>query len=154
VDYTREQIIDYLRQLRQSNPAADLAFYAYRDMNSCDWAPFVKAAIERNPVSIEMTESMSIEDILHWIEQMEETSIYSDKRLAQPDEVANYKVGDGLEKAFLLANIIHQRNPEQDIDITVNKDNVVLKAKDEYQFTSSKELKRQIHISCDGVIDT
>ncbi|KKK71376.1 hypothetical protein LCGC14_2914530, partial [marine sediment metagenome] len=51
VDQSREQIIGYLQQLRRSNPTVDLAFYAYRDMVSCDWAPFIKAAVERNPVS-------------------------------------------------------------------------------------------------------
>ena len=33
---TREQIIDYLRLKRQSNVTANLAFYAYRDMETCD----------------------------------------------------------------------------------------------------------------------
>jgi hypothetical protein len=30
----------------------DLAFYAYRDMTRCDWQPFLKASLERSPVSI------------------------------------------------------------------------------------------------------
>jgi hypothetical protein len=146
VEHNRGQIIDYLQQIRRSNLTADLAFYAYRDMESCDWAPFIKAAIERNPVSIQMVDSMSIEQICTWLEQMENTSIYDSKRLAQPDEVANYKTGDGLEKAFLLANVIHQRNPEQEIKITVDNNDVVLKAQGQYRFTSTKELKKQIKI--------
>jgi len=58
VEQSRKQIIDYLRQLRGSNSTADLAFYAYRDIESCDWAPFIKAAVERNPVSVQMVDSM------------------------------------------------------------------------------------------------
>jgi hypothetical protein len=151
-DYTREQIIDYLRQIRQSNTTADLAFYAYRDMESCDWVPFVKAAVERNPVSIQMVTSMSLEQVLAWLNQMNNDSIYDGKRLAQPDELANYKTGDGLEKAFLLANVIRQRNPAQNIEIVSDKSEVVLKGPNQYRFVSPKGLKKQVFISADGNI--
>ena len=146
VEQSREQIIDYLQQVRRSNPTADLAFYAYRDMETCDWAPFIKAAVERNPVSLKMVDSMSPEEAHTWLEKMNNTSIYDGKRLAQPDEVANYKTGDGLEKAFLLANLIRQRNPEQDIKINVDNHNVIVKGKHEYRFTSDKGFKKQINI--------
>jgi len=152
VEHSREEIIDYLQSIRANNPTADLAFYAYRDMESCDWVPFVKAAIERSPVSIGMVESMSLEEVYAWLEQMINTSIYDSKRLAQPDEVANYKTGDGLEKAFLLANIIRQRNPQQDVEIIVDNKDVVLKGKNEYHFTSEKDLKKHVRISKDGAI--
>ena len=56
VEQDRQEIIEYLQDERQRNCTADLAFYAYRDMESCDWDPFVKAALERNPISIRMTE--------------------------------------------------------------------------------------------------
>jgi hypothetical protein len=143
---SREQIINYLRQIRQSNTTADLAFYAYRDMESCDWTPFIKAAVERNPVSIQMTGSMSVEEAYTWLKQMPNISIYDGKRLAQPDELANYKTGDGLEKAFLLANVIRQREPEQDIRITVYNSEVVLKGQGEYRFISSKGFKKSVNV--------
>ncbi len=54
VDWTRDKIIDYLQNLRGQSVTADLAFYAYRDMETCDWMPFLKAVVERNPVSLEM----------------------------------------------------------------------------------------------------
>jgi len=149
---SREQIIDYLQEVRQSNPAADLAFYAYRDMESCDWVPFVKAAVERNPVSIQMVDSMSLQQIHAWLERMENASIYDGKRLAQPDEVANYRTGDGLEKAFLLADIIRKKNPEQDIKITVDNDVVVITGQHEYRFLSAKGLQKQVCVSADGAI--
>ncbi|MFA5239852.1 MAG: hypothetical protein WC476_09135 [Phycisphaerae bacterium] len=151
-DYTREQIIDYLRQIRQSNTTADLAFYAYRDMETCDWIPFVKAAAERNPVSIQMTESMSLEQAFDWLNKMKDDSIYDGGRLAQPDEVANYKTGDGLEKAFLLANVIRQKSPAQNIEIVSDENGVVLKGPNQYRFVSAKGLGKQISISADGKI--
>jgi hypothetical protein len=152
VDWTRNHIIDYLQDLRNSNVTADLAFYACRDMETCDWVPFIKAAVERSPVSLEMTEAMSLDEVSGWLKKMDNASIYDGKRLAQPDEVANYRTGDGLEKAILLANIIRQKLPQQDIEIIVDKSNVVLKATDEYRFASSKELTKKIRISPAGDI--
>jgi hypothetical protein len=153
-EHTREQIIEYLQAIRGSSPVADLAFYAYRDMESCDWTPFIKAAVERSPVSLRMAESMSVEQVFAWLGQMKNASIYDAKRLAQPDEVANYRTGDGLEKAFLLASIIRQREPQQDIEIIADNSNVVLKGAQQYQFTSDKGLKKHVRISRDGTIST
>ncbi len=150
VEQSRKEIIDYLQELRQSNAIADLAFYAYRDMQSCDWVPFVEAAVERNPVSIQMADSMSVEQVHAQLKGMENASIYDGRRLAQPDEVANYKTGDGLEKAFLLANIIRERNPEQDIEIVSDKNEVILKGPQQYRFVSTKGLKKQVRISAAG----
>jgi len=152
IEQNRREIIDYLREVRQNSAIADLAFYTYRDMQSCDWVPFVKAAVERNPVSIQMSEAMSFEKVYAWLKKMNSDSIYEGKRLAQPDEVANYKTGDGLEKAFLLANIIHKRNPEQNIEIVSDKNEVILKGQEEYHFASGKSLKKHVQISAAGDI--
>jgi len=153
VERSREQIIEYLQQERRSNSTADLAFYAYRDMETCDWVPFIKAAVQRNPVSVQAVESMSIEQVYTWLEQMKNNSIYNGKRLAQPDEVANYETGDGLEKAFFLANIIHQRNPDQDIEITVHNNDVILKGQRQFRFVSDKGLEKQVQIGATGIIN-
>jgi hypothetical protein len=144
---SREQIIEYLQSMRTKSHTADLAFYAYRDMKSCDWVPFIKAALQRNPVSIQMAKSMSLENVYHLLNQMNDTSIYDGQRLAQPDEVSNYMTGDGLEKAFLLANIILGREPKQNIEIIVDNDNVNLKAASEYKFKSCKNLKKTVQIT-------
>ena len=146
VEHGREQIIDFLHSTRRSNTTAELAFYAYRDMQSCDWAPFVKAAVQRNPVSLQIAESMSTEQVYQWLQKMKTFSIYDGKRLAQPDEVANYNTGDGLEKAFLLANVMHQRNPEQDMKITIDNNEVILNQDSGYRFASGKALRKQIDI--------
>ena len=81
---------------------------------------------------------------------MPNASIYEGKRLAQPDEVANYQTGDGLEKAFLLANIIRFQNPEQDMRITADSTDVILSAQKDYRFISDKNLTRQILIPAKG----
>jgi len=150
---TREKVIEYLQQIRSSNTTADLAFYTYRDMQTCDWAPFIKAAVERNPVSIRMTESMSIEQAYDWLQKMKNSSIYDGKRLAQPDEVANYKTGDGLEKAILLADIIRQRDPSEDIKVIIDGEDVLLKGRNQYRFVSTKGLINEIHISKDAAVN-
>lgn len=152
VDWTRGKIIDYLQNLRGQSVTADLAFYAYRDMETCDWTPFLKAVVERNPVSLEMARSMSPDAVYGLLQKMDGVSIYDGKRLAQPDEVANYRRGDGLEKALLLSNVIRKKFPNENIDIAVSGNSVVLKGAGEYRFDSSKGLKKQIHISSAGEI--
>jgi hypothetical protein len=152
VDWTREKIIDYLQNIRGRNTTADLAFYAYRDMEACDWMPFLKAVIERNPVSLAMAQSISLDVLYEHLRKMEGVSIYDGKRLAQPDEIANYHRGDGLEKALLLVNIIRQKFPKENIEIVIAGNKVVLKGAGEYRFDSSKGLKKQIRISSAGEI--
>ncbi len=153
VKWSRDEIIEYLQSIRQNNSTAELAFYAYRDMESCDWQPFVKAAVERNPVSIEMMGTKNIDEVYDWLMQMNDESIYEGKRLAQPDEVANYKTGDGLEKAFLLANVICHRNPEQELQITVADGKVVISGDGEYRFESGKDLEKQVCVSGVGAVN-
>jgi hypothetical protein len=152
-EQTREQIIEYLQRARGSNTTADIAFYAYRDMESCDWTPFIKAAVQRNPVSLRMTESMTVEQVYSWLDKMDNHSIYDGRRLAQPDEVANYRTGDGLEKAILLANVIRAKEPEQDMQIVVSQADAEIKSSEKYRFTSTKGLQKQVQISKSGNIE-
>jgi hypothetical protein len=152
VESNRELIIDYLQRKRQSNTTADLAFYVFRDMDSCDWGPFIKAAIERNPVSMQKLGSFPIEKVCTEIERLNNKSIYDGNRLAQPDEVINYKTGDGIEKAILLASLIRGIYPDQDIEIEANGRDILLKGKKAYRFTSQKDLKKFIKITAGGKI--
>lgn len=151
-DWTRDEVIDYLREIRTHNATADLAFYAYRDMESCDWRPFMKAAIERNPVSLERTKAMSVPEVYDWLARMPSASIYDRNRLAQPDELANYLTGDGLEKAILLANVLRRRDPDRDLHIEVDNSSVLLRADRDYEFISAKTLQGQVDISPEGEI--
>ena len=143
-DQTRQEIMDYLKNLRKSSVTADLAFYAYRDMADCQWEPFIKAAVERNPVSLQMTESMDIDEVYEWLVQMRDDSIYDEQRLAQPDEVANFQTGDGIEKAFLLANVILNRELADSFEIAAKPLEVILTMERKYKFTSTKGLKFRI----------
>lgn len=146
VDMDRQQVIDYLQSIRTENETADLAFYAYRDMENVQWQPFVKAAIERNPVSIEMAEALSDEQVYNWLKEMAADSIYDAKRLAQPDEVVNYGSGDGLEKAFTMANILKARDADLIIEIISDGAKAIVKAGQEFIFSSQKGINRKISI--------
>ncbi len=135
-----------LQNIRSENVTADLAFYAYRDMNSSLPEPFIKAAIERNPVSIEICEGKSIDEVYQWLCDMDNISIYEGSRIAQPDEVANYRRGDGIEKAMLLCNIIRDRSGKETIEIDIDNQQVTVKAGRDYLFKSAKRLSKQLRL--------
>jgi hypothetical protein len=115
----RHEVIDYLNSVRASHPVADLAFYAYRDLTRTDWQPFIRAAMERNPVCVDALADVPDADLASRLRALPDTSIYDGPRLAQPDEVWNFQRGDGLEKAFTLANIWHSRHPADPVQLTV-----------------------------------
>jgi len=122
----RDGIIARLEQLRAENPAADLAFFAYRDLNRTPHEAFLKACIERNPVSIAGTGGLGDDELLARIAVLPDESIYDDPgRLAQPDEVWNFGRGDGVEKVLLLANILYKRRAEP-VTITITADTATL----------------------------
>ncbi|MHC5082782.1 MAG: hypothetical protein ACYTET_02430, partial [Planctomycetota bacterium] len=85
-DWSRNEVIDYLESIRETNITADLAFYAYRDMTRCSWKPFMKAAVERCPVSIEQFGNSTLDQAYQQLAAMPAESIYDGQRLAQPDE--------------------------------------------------------------------
>ncbi len=145
-EMTRQEIIERLSALTDVNEVAGLAFYAYRDLNRTDVLPFLLAAIERNPVSIEGAGTLDDVAMVQRVTAMPGESIYEEAgRLAQPDEVWNYGRGDGVEKALLIANILRQRSPLEGISITVHTDMVLLEAGiAAYAFKSQKRLKEQI----------
>ena len=69
-------------------------------------------------------------------------SIYDEQRLAQPDEVWNFRRGDGIEKAILFADfLIHDLNPES-ISLEIEKEKVLLYCNENvFKFHSNKKLK-------------
>ena len=137
----REEIIEYLETMREKNLMADLAFTASRDMKRAPWKPFLKAAIERNPVSIEGARNLDTDSLAEKLWMMENESIYDTSRLAQPDEVWNYERGDGIEKAICLMNILKSRCPDDEIVLKGDGKKVcVAKGKKEYIFQTSKGL--------------
>jgi uncharacterized protein involved in tolerance to divalent cations len=107
---TREEIIACVESLRLHNVTADMAFYAWRDLSRTRVEPFMLAALERNPVSLSSSASMNEQELIACVSTWPDESIYDGAtRLAQPDEVWNFKHGDGLEKAILVASVLNNR---------------------------------------------
>ncbi|HKL20709.1 MAG TPA: hypothetical protein VJ904_02820 [Tichowtungia sp.] len=192
-EMSRDDVISYVESIRNENPSADLAFYALRDMSRCDWAPFLKASLERNPACITETEDLSDEKLIQLLthpaapaplqggesdsqeidresppsegwptvsaeasgkgwkagvgSQFGTESIYDGPRLAQPDEVWNFKTGDGLEKAILLANVWKHHHPNDEIRLIVQPDHVKLSLGEKtVDFTSAKGLTAELEL--------
>lgn len=138
----RERVIEYLKSIRTTHPIADLTFMTYRDMKLAPWKPFIKAAFERNPVCLEGSKNLTIDTIAAKLKEMNDQSIYDGTRMAQPDEVWNYNVGDGLEKALCLMSILKNRLPEDDaVSLEGDGKMVVVRVNNkEYQFKTDKNL--------------
>jgi len=84
---------------------------------------------------------------------MPDESIYSDNRLAQPDEVWNFGLGDGLEKAFALMNYMRFVAPDRPVRLETNGAEAIVAQDDEkiYRFSSVKKLKRKIMVQVDDI---
>ena len=120
----REAVIAYLESVREINETADLAFTAFRDLEKSPWKPFMKAALERNPVSIAGASGIGEPEIYTQLQSMENESIYGGARMAQPDEVWNFGRGNGMEKAITMANILKNRDQEARLLLTRDGNNV------------------------------
>jgi hypothetical protein len=138
-----EDVIAKMKELRKTNLTADLAFSAFRDLKNSPWKPFLKAALQRNPVSINQTTTMSVNDTFNRLCTFDNSSIYpGESRLAQPDEVWNFQRGDGLEKAICLINILKNRYPDDLPHLkAVGKKIFVIHKTGEFQFQSSKDVE-------------
>lgn len=145
VGMERAAVISRLESIRAHNETADLAFYAYRDLNRTEAEPFLKAALERCPVCIAGTADLDDDAVIALVETFASESIYDEPgRLAQPDEVWNFRRGDGVEKALLLADILRARHPGWEIAIDVSPEEAVLRAEDKtLHFASKKQLRPQ-----------
>lgn len=143
----RAEVLDALRAQRDSSSMVDLAFYAYRDMHECAWEPFVLAALERNPVCVEGCAELDDAAVIDTLQRMSAESIYTEQRLAQPDEVWNFKRGDGVERALCLAAVLKQRHPELAMELLVEPQRAVLKTADtQVMFDSGKGLSYQMSL--------
>lgn len=113
-----EEVIEKIEAIRDKNVTADLAFSAYRDLSRSPWEPFLKAAFERNPVSLLGLQNFEPDQAFNKICSLENESIYDEStRLAQPDEIWNFGRGDGLEKAICFINYLKNQFPENDLII-------------------------------------
>jgi hypothetical protein len=126
--------------LNPSALVADLAFYAGRYMDRCDWKPFLNAALQRNPVSIGFFRQNTIGEVQRILEDWPDESIYDGNRLALPDEVVNFRRGDGIEKAITLGNIIKSRNRIARIIFQLDGGQVLLSCPEHrMRFTTTKD---------------
>ncbi len=154
-EQSREEIMEHIAAMASQNEFAELAWYAYRKMDDVSWIPFVKAAIERNPVCIEGLKGKTIDEAYHILMDMPGESIYSDNRLAQPDEVWNFGLGDGMEKAFVLVSYIKSLHRDATIVFEANGKEavVVLNRSDTYSFPSSKSFEKKITITGNNILE-
>jgi len=142
---TREEIIEEVVSNASLSELSQLALYIYRQMDMIDWLPFIKAAIERNPVCFTDLNGKDIAEVHSLLSEMHDESIYDGQRLSLPDEVWNFRRGDGIEKSLLLATFLIHRDNSSEIRIVINDQNVVLtfSGKD-YHFSSRKNLRKTI----------
>ncbi len=144
-EMSRDEIAAYLETLRPTHPVADLAFYTFRDLGRTDWTPFVKAALERNPVSIRGAKDLDDLSVIRLLQELPGESIYDGQRVAQPDEVWNYRQGDGLEKALCLVNILKSRRPGEACTIKTDGKSVEMKIGSiNIQWPTTKPLAREL----------
>lgn len=144
---SREEIMDAVVRSIPYSELSMLTLYIYRQMDRIDWKPFIKAAIERNPVCFKELKNKNAGDVYNILLNIPDESIYDGQRLALPDEVWNFKRGDGIEKAILLADILIQHDSSSEIEIEINKTKVTLVIPGkEYNFTSQKNFRKTIKI--------
>lgn len=145
---SREKIISHIHKNASVSEQAMLALYVYREMEKTDWLPFIKAALERNPVCFADLINKSSSEVAAILNSMPDESIYDGKRLALPDEVWNFRRGDGIEKALLLADYLHYTDKSVKIIIEIDHKKVIIySGSDKFHFTSQKNLKKTIVIS-------
>jgi hypothetical protein len=148
IDDSREKIASSVLKHSEHSELALLTLYVFRQMDKLDWLPYVKAAIERNPVCFNDLNGKSVPDVFEIITKIPNHSIYDDQRLALPDEVWNFGRGDGIEKALLLADFIIQKNPSSTLTIDTDHKKVKLSYNgSDYDFESNKNFRKTVHIS-------
>ena len=147
IDDSREEIINLITNHQENSETAQLALYVYRDMDKIDWRPFIKAAIERNPVSFTDLNKKNNYEVYSLLKELPIESIYEGNRLALPDEVWNFKRGDGIEKAFLLADFLLHNDKSSDVSIEIENKKVLLSSEGhDFHFTSLKNITKSIQI--------
>lgn len=147
-DDSREKIISLITSHAGKSELALLALYAYRQMDKIDWLPFIKAAMERNPVCFTDLKGKTTREVFNILQTFQDVSIYDGKRLALPDEVWNFRRGDGIEKALLLADVLLHNDSSSTVSIEIDSKKVLLTSGgNSFHFISHKNLKKSIHIS-------
>ncbi len=140
----REEIIQYITEKSDNSETALLSLYAFRQMDYINWKPFIKAALERNPVSVLGLKGKTVDAAYQIINNLNNHSIYDGKRLAQPDEVWNFGCGDGIEKAIVMANYLHNEFKMTDLSMNIDKASITLHCnKLNFSFLSTKDIIKE-----------
>jgi hypothetical protein len=143
----RDDIINMITEQQANSETARLSLYVYRDMDYIDWRPFLKAAFERNPVSFTDLNEKNNYEVYSLLKELPVESIYDGNRLALPDEVWNFKRGDGIEKAFLLTDFLLHKDNSAHVKIEIDNKNILLSSEGhQFHFISHKNLKKSIEI--------
>jgi hypothetical protein len=147
IENTREEIFDAIYDLAEESELCMLTLYTYRQMDVIDWLPFVKAAIERNPVCLVELNDKPMFEVFEILKDLSDHSIYDGKRLAQPDEVWNYRRGDGIEKAILFADYLAGKDHSFPVTIEIDNKNVMVSyGEHDFHFKSEKKIRKTIII--------
>jgi hypothetical protein len=142
---SRNEIIDTIYSQAGESELCQLTLYVYRQMDKIDWLPFVKAAFERNPVCFTDLNGKSRKEAYEILINLDNQSIYDGNRLALPDEVWNYRRGDGIEKAILFSSFIHENDSTSALTVKIDNASVSVEYQNtSYKFTSQKSLKKTI----------
>jgi hypothetical protein len=145
IENNRKDIINGIYSLAGESELCMLTLYVYRQMDKIDWLPYIKAAFERNPVCYLDLKDKSVQEVYDIIETLDNQSIYDGNRLALPDEVWNYRRGDGIEKAILFSNFIHQLDVSDRVTVRIDHQSVTVEYSEyKYHFKSKKSLKKTI----------
>ena len=145
---SREEIIDEVIKNIRNSELSQLTLYIYRKMDIIDWLPYLKAAIERNPVCFTDLKNKDIHEVYRNLLNLPDESIYGGERLALPDEVWNFKRGDGIEKSLLLADLLIKRDNKSEIGIEIDHGSVILNfSGQDYHFVSHKNFRKSIRLT-------
>jgi hypothetical protein len=123
IENSREEILEEVTIKSEHSELPELALYIYRKMDSIDWLPFIKAAIERNPVCFADLIEKDASGVYNILIDMPDESIYQGERLALPDEVWNFRRGDGIEKSLLMAAFLVNRDSSPEVRIKIENQN-------------------------------
>mgnify|MGYP001151954112 CR=1 FL=1 len=89
-------------------------------------APFKAELLKAPDFSLKDLDGKTTGEVYEILLNLENESIYDGKRLALPDEVWNFRRGDGIEKALLLAGIIINRGKGDEVNKEKGKGSGVL----------------------------
>ena len=141
---TRDEILEYLQSNASKNKLAHYTLYTYRQMDNLDWTPFLYASFSRSPICKQSFGGTSAKELYQRLLQLKNDSIYSENRLATPDEACNFATADGIEKAIIMATCF----PSEASSLQIENEKVEITISGKvYSFRSKKKLSKKIELN-------